>query len=163
VAAQSREAAASARRLDDAYRTYLAERGAKPLSLADTTTLVTGVVGLRLAADSVVALWQHAGKCVSKADQSAAHNAILESTDSVTGWYRGLAESLGSRGPIPNPVELRPESAARLVDSVRTDLVGADGLATATAVRVIWTGDHVDVARRLQPGLAAAAKVAVLN
>jgi hypothetical protein len=61
------------------------------------------------------------------------------------------------------PVELRPEAVARLVDSVRTDLVGSDGLATATAVRVIWTGDHVDVARRLQPSLAAAAKVAVLN
>lgn len=89
--------------------------------------------------------------------------AALEAADSVTGWYRGLAESLGGRGPIPMPVELRPESAARLVDSVRTDLVGADGLATATAVRVIWTGDHVDVARRLQPSLAAAAKVAVLN
>ena len=163
VAAQSRQAAASARRLDDAYRTYLAERGAKPLSLADTTTLVTGVVGLRLAADSVVALWQNAGRCKATAEQSAAHNAILEAADSVTGWYQGLADSLGGRSPIPAPVELRPESAARLVESVRTDLVDQDGQATATAVRVIWTGDHVDVARRLQPGLAAAAKVAVLN
>ena len=58
---------------------------------------------------------------------------------------------------------LLPDSAARLVDSVRTDLVDQDGQATATAVRVIWTGDHVDVARRLQPGLVAAAKVAVLH
>ncbi|MBW8804073.1 MAG: FUSC family protein [Catenulisporales bacterium] len=163
VAAQSREAAASARRLDDAFRTYLAERGAKPLSLAETTTLVTGVVGLRLAADSVVALWQNAGKCKAMADQSAAHNAILEAADNVVGWYRSLADSLGSHGPIPTPVESRPESAARLVDSVRTDLVDQDGQATATAVRVIWTGDHVDVARRLQPSLAAAATVAVLN
>ncbi|MBS2533681.1 FUSC family protein [Catenulispora sp. NF23] len=163
VAAQSREAAASARRLDDAYRTYLAERGAKPLSLADTTTLVTGVVGLRLAADSVVALWQNSGRTRPKADQSAAHSAILEAADSVTGWYQGLADSLGGSTPIPAPVPLLPESAARLVDSVRTDLVDRDGQATAAAVRVIWTGDHVDVARRLQPGIAAAAKEAVLR
>ncbi|MEY9861699.1 putative membrane protein YccC [Catenulispora sp. GAS73] len=163
--AAGRDAAASARRLDDAYRTYLAERGAKPLSLADTTTLVTGVVGLRLAADSVVALWEHSGRTKLTADQSAAHDAILEGADKVTDWYRALADSLGDHNgtPIPAPVPLRPEAAARLVDAVRTDLVDQDGQATATAVRVIWTGDHVDVARRLQPSLAAAAKEAVLR
>ena len=38
----------------------------------------------------------------------------------------------------------------RLVDAVRRDLQGADGKASATAVRMIWTGDHLDAARRLQ-------------
>jgi uncharacterized membrane protein YccC len=155
--AASREAAASARRLDDAFRTYLAERGAKTMSLADMTTLVTGVVGLRLAADSVVHLWRGCGLSFPKADQTEAHRAILGAAASVTDWYRGLAGSLDERNPIPAPVPLRPEAAARLVESVRTDLVDPDGQATATAVRVIWTGDHVDVARRLQPVLAAAA------
>ena len=42
-------AAAASRRLDDAFRTYLAERGPKPIPLADVTNLVTGVGGLRLA------------------------------------------------------------------------------------------------------------------
>ncbi|WP_037605966.1 FUSC family protein [Streptacidiphilus rugosus] len=154
---QSREAAASARRLDDAFRSYLAERGAKPLSLADTTTLVTGVVGLRLAADAVVSLWRECGRTRTKADQTEAHLAILRTADRVTDWYRGLAASLDRHTPVPPPVALRPESAARLVESVRTDLVDGEGQATATAVRIIWTGDHVDVARRLQPGLLAAA------
>ncbi|WP_084724790.1 FUSC family protein [Streptacidiphilus melanogenes] len=155
---QSREAAASARRLDDAFRSYLAERGAKPLSLADTTTLVTGVVGLRLAADAVVSLWQQCALTRTNADQTEAHRAILGLTTRVTDWYRGLAGSLADHTPVPAPVLLRPEAAARLVESVRTDLVDPDGQATATAVRVIWTGDHVDVARRLQPILAAAAR-----
>jgi hypothetical protein len=154
----SREAAASARRLDDAFRTYLAERGAKPMSLADSTTLVTGVVGLRLAADSVVSLWRDCGRTRPKADQTEAHRAILGAADSVTAWYRDLAESLDRRTPIPTPIPLWPEAAARLVESVRTDLVDRDGQATATAVRLIWTRDHVDVARRLQPSLAAAAR-----
>jgi hypothetical protein len=49
-------AAAAARRLDAAFRTYLAERGAKPIPLAEVTRLVTGVAGLRLAADAVLDL-----------------------------------------------------------------------------------------------------------
>jgi uncharacterized membrane protein YccC len=155
---EGREAAASARRLDDAFRSYLAERGTKPLSLADTTTLVTGVVGLRLAADAVLSLWRQGGPAGGRADQTEAHRAILGAANRVTGWYRELAASLDGHTPVPAPVPLRPESAARLVESVRTDLVDRDGQATATAVRVIWTGDHVDVARRLQPGLAAAAR-----
>ncbi|MBF9066982.1 FUSC family protein [Streptacidiphilus sp. NEAU-YB345] len=160
---QGHDAAAAARRLDDAFRSYLAERGAKPLSLADMTTLVTGVVGLRLAADAVVSLWQDCRRVRTKAhrtgaDQTEAHRAILVTATRVTDWYHGLAASLDGHTPVPVPVPLGPESAARLVESVRTDLVDREGQATATAVRVIWTGDHVDVARRLQPGLAAAAQ-----
>lgn len=75
--ARSCEAAASARRLDDAFRTYLAERGAKPLSLADTTTLVTGAAGLRPAADSVLALWQSGGQARLNADQTEARRVVL--------------------------------------------------------------------------------------
>ncbi|MDE3134299.1 MAG: FUSC family protein, partial [Acidobacteriota bacterium] len=44
------QAAAAARRLDDTFRGYLAERGAKTLPLAEVSALVTGVAGLRLAA-----------------------------------------------------------------------------------------------------------------
>jgi hypothetical protein len=47
-------AAAAARRFDDAFRSCLAERGAKPVPLAEVTSLVTGVVGLRLAGDAVL-------------------------------------------------------------------------------------------------------------
>ena len=154
---QSREAAASARRLDDAFRSYLAERGAKPVSLADMTTLVTGVVALRLAADAVLSLWRDCARTRATAAQTEAHRAVLGASTRVTDWYQGLAANLDSHTPIPPPVQLRPEAAARLVASVRTDLVDRTGLATATAVRVIWTADHVDVARRLQPTLAIAA------
>ncbi|MFE0465402.1 FUSC family protein, partial [Kitasatospora sp. NPDC058965] len=152
---QRRTAAAAARRLDDAYRSYLAERGSKPLSLADTTTLVTGVVGLRLAADAVVSLWQHAEPAPQRPERTAAHLVILGLTTRVTDWYRGLAGCLDGGAGLPAPVTRRPEAAARLVASVRTDLTDPRGRATATAVRLIWTGDHVDAARRLQPSLAA--------
>ncbi|MFD0331813.1 FUSC family protein [Streptacidiphilus monticola] len=158
----AREAAASARRLDDAFRTYLAERGAKPVSLADMTTLVTGVVGLRLASDAVVSLWHRSGPSCGDADKTDAQRAILGSSARVTEWYRGLAASLESHTRAPEPVPPHPESAARLVESVRKDLIDGDGQATALAVRVIWTGDHIEVARRLQPVVAGAANTGVV-
>ncbi|WP_069462465.1 FUSC family protein, partial [Actinacidiphila rubida] len=58
--AEGRQAAASARRLDDAFRNYLAERGPKRAPLAEMSTLVTGVVGLRLAADAILGMWRRA-------------------------------------------------------------------------------------------------------
>ncbi|MGW5655279.1 FUSC family protein [Streptomyces humi] len=155
---RSRTAAASARRLDDAFRSYLAERGSKPLSLACTTALVTGVVGLRLAADAVVSLWQDEDRARAQAVRADAHAAVLGSAALVTGWYHQFAASLGDRSPVPEVVPLRPEDAARLVDSVRTELSDGQGRATPVAIRIIWTDDHVDAARRLQPGLADAAR-----
>ncbi|MFD4601048.1 FUSC family protein [Streptomyces sp. NPDC058464] len=155
---QGRVAAAAARRLDDAFRNYLAERGAKPLSLSCANTLVTGVVGLRLAADAVVSLWQGEDVARVQAVRADAHRAVLGSAALVTDWYHVFAASLGSRSPVPDAVPLRPEGATRLVESVRTELSDGQGRATPVAVRIIWTDDHVDAARRLQPALSEAAR-----
>ena len=153
---EGRQAAAAARRLDDAFRSYLAERGVKRVPLADMATLVTGVVGLRLAADAVLAIWRPAEEARLDADGAGARRELLGDATLVTAWYRKLAEGLDRRTPAPEPVHRDPDSAARLVESVRADLRDEDGQATANAVRIIWTGDHVDAARRLQPSLAAA-------
>ncbi|MFK0150650.1 FUSC family protein [Streptomyces sp. NPDC090493] len=155
---QGRAAAAAARRLDDAFRNYLAERGAKPLSLSCATTLVTGVVGLRLAADAVVSLWHGEDLARVQAVRADAHRAVLGSAALVTDWYHHFAASLGGRTAVPDAVPLRPEGAARLVESVRTELSDGQGRATPVAVRIIWTDDHVDAARRLQPALSEAAR-----
>jgi hypothetical protein len=47
------------------------------------------------------------------------------------------------------------------VDAVGRDLRDTEGHATATAVRVIWTGDHLDAVRRLQGMLVGPAQQAV--
>ncbi|MGY4976686.1 FUSC family protein [Streptomyces sp. 900105755] len=155
---QGRAAAAAARRLDDAFRNYLAERGAKPLPLSCATTLVTGVVGLRLAADAVVSLWQGEDLARVQAVRADAHRAVLGSAALVTNWYHEFAASLGDGTAVPDAVPLLPEGAARLVESVRTELSDGQGRATPVAVRIIWTDDHVDAARRLQPALSEAAR-----
>jgi uncharacterized membrane protein YccC len=155
--AAAMRAAASARRLDDAFRGYLAERGGKPIALGDATSLVTGIVPLRLAADAVLDLWQRQADGTD-GDRSAARRELLERAGVVTEWYRDFAAGLSGRGDVPEP--LGPDGLAdrRLVETVDRDLRRDDGSTTATAVRIIWTGDHLDAARRLQSSLVEPAR-----
>jgi uncharacterized membrane protein YccC len=156
---QAAQAAASARRLDDTFRGYLAERGAKPVPLADVTALVTGIVGLRLAGDAVLQLWDGDGP--DGGDRAAARRELLSGSDTVRGWYARFAESLVGQGVVPEPLVGDTVAAGRLVDAVGRDLRDTEGHATATAVRVIWTGDHLDAVRRLQGMLVGPAQQAV--
>ncbi len=145
-------AAAASRRLDDAFRTYLAERGAKPIPLAGVTNLVTGVGGLRLAGDAVLDLWRRDDGGAG-GDRAAARRELLGTTEVVVGWYDDLAASLlqGSRAPTPLARDELADSG--LVDALRRDLLSDDGRTTSTAVRMVWTGDYLDAVRRLQDTL----------
>jgi uncharacterized membrane protein YccC len=156
---EATRAAAAARRLDDTFRNYLAERGAKPVPLAEVTSLVTGVVGLRLAGDAVLDLWQ--GVDAADGDRTAARRELLASAEQMTGWYRDFAAGLGGPGDVPEPLPHDGFADERLVDAVSNDLRAADGQATATAVRMLWTGDHLDAARDLQGTLVGPARTAV--
>jgi hypothetical protein len=81
----------------------------------------------------------------------------------MTDWYRNFAAALTGRGDVPDPLVPDELADQRLVDAVGHDLRGEDGQATAAAVRMIWTGDHLDAARRLQDTLAPPARTAVLQ
>ncbi|MCW2523871.1 MAG: hypothetical protein JWO63_2206, partial [Frankiales bacterium] len=155
-------AAAASRRLDDTFRGYLAERGAKPVPLAEMTALVTGVAGLRLAADSVLDLWAR-DDGGGQGRRTAVEAELSQTAESVQSWYDQLARSLLGADPVPIPLDMDAGADARLLGAVRHDLPGPDGQASATAVRVIWTGDHLDATRRLQPGLIAPAQAATVH
>jgi hypothetical protein len=119
------------------------------------------VVGLRLAGDAVLDLWQHDD--TDGGDRTAARRELLASTEQMTDWYREFAAALTGRGDVPAPMIHDKLADQRLVDAVSHDLRGEHGQATATAVRMIWTGDHLDAARRLQDTLAEPARTAVLQ
>jgi uncharacterized membrane protein YccC len=154
-----RRAAAAARRLDDTFRTYLAERGAKPVPLSEMTALVTGVVGIRLAADAVLELWQrYADGRPPSDDRAAAQAALLATADRLLQWYTSLARSVDGHERVPEPLEHDHQAKARLIDAVRRDLYDRDGQATPTAIRILWTHSHLEAVRRLQPSLASAAR-----
>jgi uncharacterized membrane protein YccC len=156
--AQATRAAAAARRMDDTFRGYLTERGAKPLPLAEVTSLVTGVSGLRLAADAVLDLWR--GDAADGGDRVGARRELVAGAEHMTGWYRNFAAGLEGRGPVPVPLARDERADGRLIEAVSRDLRTADGQASATAVRVIWTADHLDAARRLQRSLVEPAREA---
>jgi uncharacterized membrane protein YccC len=142
-------AAAASRRLDDAFRNYLSERGAKPLSLVRVTNFLTGISGLRLAADAVLDLWQREDG-TETGDRAGARKELLHTSEAIKHWYEDLSESLLDEAPTPVPLRHDTAADARLLDAVRHDLHGEDGQLNATAVRMIWTGDHLDAARQLQ-------------
>ncbi|MFF9359654.1 FUSC family protein [Streptomyces griseoluteus] len=144
-----RRALASARRLDDAFREYLAERGTKHLALADVTTLVDAVAVLRLTADAVTDLWSRAGHAPENGRAAAGHE-ILDSCRSVTSWFESAGRALAGGGAAPGRPPSRPVVDAALYDSVSRDLRAGTEQGTATAVRMVWMADHLDTMRRLQ-------------
>jgi phosphoserine phosphatase len=141
--------------LDDAFRTFLAERGAKALGLADVTALVTGVAGIRLAADAVAELWAH--PVANVRERAAVRSELSAAARSVAGWYENLGDALALGSAVPDAQPADVAAADRLLEAVRRDLAGPDGSATATGVRIVWTGDHVDVVRRLEAELTGPA------
>jgi uncharacterized membrane protein YccC len=153
------EAAAASRRLDDTFRSYLSERGSKPVPLSEVTSLMTGVTGVRLAADAVLDLWD--GGVAGGGDRAAARRELETSAEHLTDWYDHFAGSLTGAEAVPDPLVPDQVANGRLVEAVSHDLRDADGHGTATGVRVIWTGDHLDAVRRLQELLVEPARAAV--
>jgi uncharacterized membrane protein YccC len=150
---EAARAAAASRRLDDTFRGYLAERGSKPIPLAEVTSLVTGVIALRLAADAVLDLWQR-DDGQAAGDRAAPRRELLDATERIQGWYEDLAACLVGQGQLREPLAHDKSADSRFIEAVRHDLRTQDGETTATAVRMIWTADHLDAARRLQATLA---------
>lgn len=156
---ERRGAAAASRRLDDAFRGFLAERGTKHIPLADVTTLITGVAALRLTSDAILDLWERE-TVTSQEDRTAARGELLYAGTLLVDWYEATARALAGSGTVPDNV-VRDEAAdRRLLDAVRRDLTADDGRRTSTAVKMIWTFDHIDAARRLQAGILRPARAA---
>ena len=149
-AARSR-AAAAARRLDDAFREYLAERGGKRLTLAEVGSLLAGVAGLRLTADAVSDLWS--GADASRVDTPRSALEVIATTERVTNWFAALAQAITGVGTVPRALGEDRSSAGRLATALCQDLrsvPAADVPAKAHTVRLVWTSDHLDADRRLQ-------------
>ncbi|SEO57726.1 Fusaric acid resistance protein-like [Actinacidiphila rubida] len=155
--ADRRRAAASARRVDDAFRGYLAERGTKRLALPDVTSLVTTVSALRLTGNAIVDLWARAGY-VARSDRFEARVRIIDACENLAGWFELSGRALAGTGsPAPAEPMRRPVADRELQRAVRHDLTDArsSGDGASTAVRLVWTANHLDGVRRLQTDIVA--------
>ena len=144
-------AAAAGRRLDDAFREYLAERGRKHLSLAEVASLLTGVAGLRLTAQAVSDLWSN--NRTAPLDVPRAQLEVIVLTERVTNWFAAMAHAMTSAGTVPRALSRDGAADGRLVEALAQDLesrAAPDAAVRAQTVRLVWTSDHVDTARRLQ-------------
>jgi uncharacterized membrane protein YccC len=156
-------AAAAARRLDDALREYLAERGRKRLNLPEVASLLTGVAGLRLTAEAVSDLWAGAGQ--DRVDAPRAQLELIVMTERVTNWFAAMAMAMAmtGAGTVPRALPQEGASAGRLVETLSQDLDSVSAPVAAVkahTVRLVWTGDHVDAARRLQDRVEQPARTA---
>ena len=122
---------------------------------------MTGVTGVRLAADAVLELWE--SDTAPNGERGGARRELLAGSARISDWYARLAAGLAHRDEVPQPQERDEEATRRLVKAVAHDLQGADGAGTATGVRVVWTGDHLDAVRRLEHTLVDSARVAITH
>jgi len=120
---------------------------------------VTGVGGPRHAGDAVLELWR--GDSATAGERAAVRQELAQGAERVAGWYGEFATSLVDGHVVPQALPADEVANGRLVDAVSHDLRDEAGEATATAVRVLWTGDHLDAARRLQDMLVVPAREAV--
>lgn len=62
---------------------------------------------------------------------------------------------------MPGPQRRDEGAAERLLEAVRPDLAGARDRDRRAAIGMVWTADHLDVARRFQSVVTGPARAAV--
>ena len=150
------DAVATGKRLDDAFRQFLTERGAKAVPLPTVTHLVTGCSRVRLVAQTVSSLLP-----VGPDDDGAlvevdvASVALAGAYRSAAGWCDAFAGSLThgaatppavpTSGPDLGPVLLEAFDEARRAGR-------KDGV--VDSLRLLWLGERLDEIRSLETDLS---------
>jgi hypothetical protein len=136
-------------RLDDAFRQYLAERGAKVVPVETVANLFTGSNRLRLPAEPAD----------PELDSVAIACAVLrDSYASSHRWYEEFAELLADRrsalGPPPVHEETLHEVLGRAFDDARSE---GRGDRLRMVLRMFWADELLESQRKVQADLAGSA------
>jgi uncharacterized membrane protein YccC len=155
----ARAAAATANRLDDAFRHYLAERSAKRLPLGDVGMLVSGAGHLRRTALSLTGLGLH-GDGVPVADDDGAR--LIRDAEAIRRWYSSLANALVEGEAPPDPGVPDATERRRLAERVGHAAAAGDPGAIWSPLMLLWATEHLDalayLERRLVPPATMAAE-----
>jgi hypothetical protein len=153
-------ALAARQRLDYAFRQFLAEPGAKRVSMDDVAALAGAATRLRLVGDSLDELCSKAVRVPLPPDLTEAGAELRAVADGVDLWYRTVGDLLtGRRATAPDPDPPDSQLPGHLVGHLRTGLDGADAAAARHALLLLWGAQHLDSLRRAEPDLAGAAAV----
>jgi uncharacterized membrane protein YccC len=163
--AELRSMLAAGRRLDDALRQYLAERGAKSVSLADLTGVANGAIRLRLAGEAITGLRLRDHGYVDEPGHLGSSTSLLHAeATAVCAWYTDVADALDPHLPNRTPPQSRePVAVEDVLEVLRQDLMVsvAAGADTDHAKSLLWTSLYLQDMRvlesRLTPHVAAVA------
>jgi len=153
-------ALASARRLDDAYRQYLGERGAKQVPLPVITRLLTGSARIRLTAltlDGLPDLTVPGGP-PPLPEVVGARSIVTDECTAVEGWFDRFASSLGLRASAVPPVPPVDDNLApELVEAWDAVCRAGRRDGVIAVLRLLWVEERMADLRVLQADLVSAA------
>jgi uncharacterized membrane protein YccC len=151
-------ALAARQRLDNAFRQFLAEPGAKRIGMDHVAALAGAATRLRLVADSLEELAISDVHTRLPDDLLAAGAELRAVSDGVDLWYRTLGDLLaGRRATVPSADPPDSQLPGDVVGHLRTGLDGADTAAAKHALLLLWSAQHLDSLRRVEPDLVEAA------
>jgi len=158
-------ALAARQRLDNAFRQFLAEPGAKRIGMDDVAALAGAATRLRLVADSLEDLVTRDTHVPLPDDLLAAGAELRAVADGVDLWYRTLGDLLaGRRTTVPSADPPDSQLPDDVVSHLRTGLDEADAAAAKHALLLLWSAQHLDSLRRVEPDLVeAASTIAALH
>jgi hypothetical protein len=147
-------------RLDDAFRQFLTERGAKVIPVEDVANLFTGSNRIRLAAYTLDALppLSVEGGQTELESVSVAGAVLRDSYASSHRWYEEFAEVLSSRrgslDPPPPHDETLRVTLRQAFEEARRARRG-DGL--RSLLQMLWAEEILEAQRQVQTDLADSA------
>jgi uncharacterized membrane protein YccC len=150
-------AMAAAHRLDDAYRQYLGERGAKRMSLSVISRLVTGNARMRLTAVTLEGLPDLArpGAPAPLPEVAVARAGVASECAAVQTWFDRFTASLGSGTPtIPTIPPVDDRLAPGLADAWEAARRKGSRGDVIAVLRLLWVEERMADLRRLQVDLA---------
>lgn len=154
--AELRDMLAAGRRLDDALRQYLAERGAKTVPLTQLTAAANGATRLRIAGESITEMRDTAAHEPALHAPFAATTALVhDQAVSVRDWYSALADAFDPHRPGTPPPPEDCDHTDGVLNALHTDLVAdaACGADTEQAKRLYWTSLHLQDMLQLETRL----------
>ena len=147
-------------RLDDAYRQYLTERGAKKVTVETVATLFTSANRIRLAAFTLASLPSipadphHA----ELGTVETARRCIREAFEENSGWYGRLSGLLVEKGVQPEPLPVHEDRLSEAITAAFDDARSVhrdDEL--RIALRLAWAEELLEAQRLMQPDVARSA------
>ncbi|HEY4929640.1 MAG TPA: FUSC family protein [Acidimicrobiales bacterium] len=155
-----RRSTVAAQRLDDAYREFLSERGAKQVPLAVVTHLLTGCAAIRLSARTLEHLPVLAapGAAPPIPEVVEARATVTASCRSMELWFCGVAGSLGDKSLVvaaPEPTD--PRLHRELLEAWSAVWRAGRREGVFAVLRLLWVEERLDDLRQLQTELASTA------